>query len=130
MISDVRRTGSSLVSVLRRETVFWAYGDPIQHITTYIPRTAAKGDPISAGGGIFTSLAFTDYRGQGVHDDPPARRKQRPYDSPPRGLCVPLDVLVIGTFRTTLTANGRTYGVSRFVLRTDLSLPQHEGRAE
>ncbi|MEU4514026.1 GntR family transcriptional regulator [Nonomuraea wenchangensis] len=123
VIADHLGISTKTKSVLRRENVFWADDDPIQHVTTYIPWTIAKGTgllqeevPHQYGiHGIFEDKGHTMTR---LREEINARMP-RPDEA--KHLRVPPGVPVIDVLHTSLDTNGQAYEVTRFVMRADLS---------
>lgn len=122
-VAEQLHVDGNAASVLRRENVFWADGDPVYRVTTYVPWTIAEGtgllEPeIPHPYGIHGVLEDQGYPMARLHDVATARM---PTLAEKDALRLPAGVPVINLLHVSLRADGEPYEATRFVMRGDMS---------
>jgi GntR family transcriptional regulator len=107
-------------SVLRRCNLYYADGEPLQVVTTYIRWADAEGTPLTepkAGpGGIYSRLEERGHTMTTGRDEIIARRASH---QETQILDLPPGVPVLDVLHTSLDQDGEPFEVSRFVHRAD-----------
>lgn len=119
-------------TVLRRENIFWAGGDPVHYVTTYAPFS------IAAGLGLLSVEVPYPYGVHAAGDDPQhvmARSREdvgarMPTPQEIDYLRLRPGVPVLDVWHTSIDADGRPYEVTRFVMRADLTGLQYDTPVE
>ena len=109
--------------VVRRENWYFADDDPVQVGVTYIPATLVEGSPLATEkklgrGSIYQRFEDLGYPIDRLREEVSARM---PTPEEVKGLAMPPGVPVIEVLHTSVDDQGRSFEVTRFVMRADLN---------
>jgi GntR family transcriptional regulator len=110
-------------SVVRRENWYYADDEPVQVGITYIPRDIADGSVLATSANMGKGSLYARFEDLGhpitrVREEISARM---PTPEEARGLAIPDGVPVIDVLHTGIDPEGRSFEVTRFVMRSDLN---------
>jgi GntR family transcriptional regulator len=111
----------SAAEVIRRENWYFADDEPVQMGVTYVPVDVARDSPIATEktlgrGSIYVRFEELGYPIVRIREEISARM---PTPDEIAGLAVPPGVPMIEVLHTSIDDQGRSFEVTRFVLRTD-----------
>ncbi|GIJ26270.1 GntR family transcriptional regulator [Micromonospora qiuiae] len=109
--------------VVRRENWYFADDEPVQVGVTYIPATLVEGSPLATEkklgrGSIYQRFEDLGYPVVRIREEVSARM---PTPEEVKGLTMPPGVPVIEVLHTSIDEQGRSFEVTRFVMRADLN---------
>ncbi len=118
--------------VIRRENWYFADDEPVQVGVTYIPAQLVQGSPLATGtklgrGSIYQQFEDLGYPIARIREEVSARM---PTPNEFKGLAMPPGVPVIEVLHTSIDDQGRTFEVTRFVMRADLNGLDYEMAVE
>jgi GntR family transcriptional regulator len=122
-VADRLQVPADRASVLRRKNVFWADDDPVQRVTTYAPWKLAEGtgllaEEVGHPHGIRGIIEDQGHVMTRIREDVSARM---PRPDERRDLRLPPGVPILEVLHTSLDQHGQPYGLTRFVMRADLT---------
>jgi GntR family transcriptional regulator len=122
-VAERLKVSPATKSVLRRESIFYANGDPVHRVTTYIPWSIAKGtgllqEDIPHPYGIHGALEDQHHTMTRLHEEVSVRM---PNPDEGRYLHLRSGVPVLDVWHTSINQVGEPYELTRFVMRGDMT---------